>query len=270
MAIFLLPLFVKKEVPEAVAAMTLDEANHYITQRAIDILLKDATEDNRLATNIVVKNLDEQLVYIEQGVGKSSSRKILTHLQRVGIEAEEKKLYELVKEGKVSSQVEEIFKFYFKERISHSFVSFFKRIWNGIKLLFAGKGIRKIIDNEMGGINALLKKHHKLIDEFRTTDIILAQEGIDAIKKIEIEENRKEALISSNHYTKRMELIRNRNIEDQGFQNQVRALQLKGIQPERDEVQMLLEKGEITHKIAYSLKQLISYDEMILLDEDEI
>ncbi|AMP20644.1 hypothetical protein AZF37_05145 [endosymbiont 'TC1' of Trimyema compressum] len=70
--------------------MSLDVANHYITERAIDILLKQATKENHLATNIVVKNLDEQLVYIEQGVGKSSSRKVLNHLQRVGIEAEEK------------------------------------------------------------------------------------------------------------------------------------------------------------------------------------
>ena len=88
MAIFLLPLFVKKEVPEPVETMTLDEANHYITERAIDILQKEATEENRLATNIVVKNLDEQLVYIEQGVGKSYSHKMMTYLQRVGIEAE--------------------------------------------------------------------------------------------------------------------------------------------------------------------------------------
>ncbi|AMP20643.1 hypothetical protein AZF37_05140 [endosymbiont 'TC1' of Trimyema compressum] len=76
-------------------------------------------------------------------------------------------------------------------------------------------------------IDDLLKKHHKLFGEFRATDIILAQEGIDAIKKIETEKNRKEALISINHYTKRTELIKNRNIEDKTFKNQVKALQLK-------------------------------------------
>ena len=65
-------------------------------------------------------------------------------------------------------------------------------------------------------------------------------------------------------------MIKSRNIEDKAFKNQVKALQLKGIQFERDGVQILLEKGEITHKIAYSLKQLISYDEMILLDKDDI
>ena len=170
----------------------------------------------------------------------------------------------------MSSQVEEIFKFYFKERISHSFSSRIRRVWQRIKLFFLGKGLRRFIDNNIGGVNALSTKHHKLIDEFRAIDVILSQEAIDAIKNIETEENRKEALATINHYTKRLELIGLRNVEDEVFQNQVKALQLKGIQLERDGVQILLEKGEIPYKIAYSLKQLISYDEMILLDEGEI
>lgn len=270
MAILLLPLFATKEHKVPVEKMTNDEANHYITQRAIDILLAEATEENRLATNIVVKNLDEQLVYIEQGVGKGISNKKMISIQRIGIEAEERKLHQLVGEGRVSPQIEALLKLHFEQRVSHSLSSRIRRIWQRIKLLFLGMGYKRFIDGEeINSENPMHLKRQKLIDEFRTIDVILSQEAIDAIKKIENEDNRKEALATINHYTRRMEIVGVEDTEDEGFINQLKGLQLRGIQLEREGVQILLDKGEIPHSTAYALKQLISYDEMILLDERE-
>ena len=110
-----------------------------------------------------------------------------------------------------------------------------------------------------------MEEAEDLIEELHTVESKLQQAAVEEIERHTTASNRQEAMLVVQHYT-RLNRTTGGPHDEEAFQEQLKAVQLRSIQIGRDTVQELEETGQISPGSATQLRQTINYDELLVLD----
>ncbi|OPA73247.1 Na+/H+ antiporter [Paenibacillus selenitireducens] len=248
-----------------------EKANQYVISKSIQLLGAEATPENQVATNMVLKGFSEQLAYAEQGGVQDLSEKKIREIRQIAMDAERNKCADLIREGRISPQMQSIYDYYHQRREQYTLLSNLRRGLFHIKMYFVKRRFRKLAESKKMGHKAqpYVNQIQQAVHQFREIEHLLYQEAIDAIKAHRTKENSQEALFVMQHYARRMQQLSGQDVESEKFQHQLTQVNLRGIQIKRDLVQELEDEHKVSAKTALELRQHINYDEMLLLDEGE-
>lgn len=264
-----LPLMMKKQPAPAPtkAAMTVQEATVHIIQRTITLLQAEAEPEQTRAVMRVIRDLEEQRRYTEEGKAFKISNSALRQFQLIGLAAEKDELSRMIEQESISPQISALCLLLYRNQKVYTFRSYMQRLWFKMRLRKV-KQRMKLISQRTGSSSMLVhtEKFTSIVNEFFQVINTLQKAAIRAIHEQMDADNRYEALLVIQQYSRRMRREEEDSEAEEQMMQQQTTVQLRSIQIKRDLVQQLEESNQITARDRFELLQLINYDEMLLLD----
>lgn len=270
-ATVILPLISKNPEENTVVETTLssEAANTLIINRTSQFLRTSASGPTPALVKVLA-DLEEQLRYIKTGRILRYSSTTLKHLQNIARDAEKKKLQQMIHEGLLSPQLEILFPIFHQPQELYSVRSTFRRWWNRFKLNRFKQRL-KMFEQAAPG-SEMYKRSQKaadLINELHKVEGVLQAAAAQALRLAASDANRPEVLVLMKYYSQKNQQDDAVIADSDGYEQQLKNLQLQSIQFKRDLIQELGESEQISENLVYELLQPINYDEMLLLGNSE-
>ncbi|WP_258207455.1 Na+/H+ antiporter [Paenibacillus radicibacter] len=230
------------------------EASSQMLHQVIQQLTAEIEPDNRRATAVIIRQLEEQLRDVQHGSIKLSESAI-REFQQIGRVAQEEKLEELIRDDVISPELKMIYPMLVQERQSFGF-------WGRIKFMLMRRRLNQVY-LKMKASNEV--RVTRLVEEYKSIEKQLQLAAVVAIKKQTRPEHRLESLLVIHHYPK---IIKEHEYgkDDEQFMQQVKQIQMRNIQIKRDEIQLLDDDKQITSATKLDMLQVVNYEEILMLE----
>lgn len=267
LAIFLLPILIKKPTESEDERLTTEEAYKIVLNKTIQLLSKEATMDNQKAIHQVMEDLNEQLIDLERGITKRPDNRTIQDLMKLGTSKEMEVVSGLVQKGAISETTFELYKVYVSRTLNYMQKSPLKRAWINWKTLFIKNKINVKWDKKWENkLENSINKNADLIRELRKAQKEAQKEAMMVIKQQTTPENRHEVMLviqRYNHYLYPFGTLSEKEVNR--FEEMVSRFQLNAMQIERDIIQQMVEEDQISTRTATELRQNLVYDEMLMI-----
>ncbi|GGD51121.1 Na+/H+ antiporter [Paenibacillus nasutitermitis] len=272
-ASFILPLIPMEKSPKLEGQKSqedrLKHAKIQIMNAAVRAIKDHIQEDNKAAALTVIADYRRQLLHIRtEGASTKEGadfRKMTKKLHLLALDAERQAVEKLFERGEISPTAVRRIQFQLKQtellltnRLKYAAV---------LTILVLRKVIRKLMGSKK---EEMSEKDIKVLREIKKQ---AAEAAAAAIEKIMDNSNKSAALTVVSHYH---EMIERLNSGMQGRKKShkadldVKGIHIMAIQTERDEIQSLYEKGEITYGMANKLRLFSNFREASAFEEEEI
>ncbi|WP_233637892.1 hypothetical protein [Carnobacterium maltaromaticum] len=160
--------------------------------------------------------------------------------------------------------VQRLYQVYLENSRQFSETNFFKKVWFRLKMGLMKKRLKKMQKEKFTEqfterFQARFHENSELIQEFTHSQRLITESVIGTIQKQITPENRKESLIVMERYNRRLKLAK---LSSGISKNEVRSYASLALQLEREEIQRLLDVGEIDYATANQLGERVTYDEL--------
>ncbi|MNI03684.1 Sodium, potassium, lithium and rubidium/H(+) antiporter [compost metagenome] len=267
-ASILLPMLSKKdEKARKHYQDKLEAARNHIIAAAVKALKEDMTEHNKAAALAVVSDYESIMksTYPFQNDQKSKFKplQLEKEIRLIACKAEQAQTQQLLQTGQISREVAD--RFLRAQKVMDASLSRGLRLRLIFPLLIGKRLITKLLSK-------FRSKPRIEFSVIKTVKIQTSQAAMAAIEEQMNEENRAVSKAVHAQYAEIVERLHkssNPLRKDEQFDMHKRELQYKAIQVERNEVQVLFEKGNITREIANQLRRFINDLESTMLVEDD-
>lgn len=265
-ATILLPLILPKEKNELMLVPILSEASAYqkVLQQTIVRLEQNRTDENHYVLNEIIMEIGSKLTEIETGYVRDENRKIIAEVLKTAQNEESRQINELLENNEISPMVQRLYQVYLENSRQFSETNFFKKVWFRLKMGLMKKRLKKMQKEKFTEqfterFQARFHENSELIQEFTHSQRLITESVIGTIQKQITPENRKESLIVMERYNRRLKLAK---LSSGISKNEVRSYASLALQLEREEIQRLLDVGEIDYATANQLGERVTYDEL--------
>lgn len=238
---------------------------------AIQAVESQITDENREAALMVISKYNSMINQVLSDVQTKEKEaelgKLEMDIRLKALEFEEKYLDELIKQGKVEREAAYICRAYIHRMEI--------RVTNKMKfrLLMLFTLVKRII-LKLGRLfsphkRAIKRINQKRLEKIRDVKIRMSKEAIRTIKNNITLKNKNVSLKVIADYNQLIAMLNQERMGGKSREsvNFEKSLLYKAVQAERDEVQALFEKGDITREVANKLRKQINLRESMSLEE---
>lgn len=268
-----LPLISKKPDSEGDNEETREREARIEMLKAGITAVKEATNDsNRAAAAEVISSYHRQIFkqQNEKDLDWSNSKrnKVLLNLRLVGIQAERLEIQKMLDHGEISDElavkiqgIVDQMEVVMSNKIKMQVLVSFYRIQRIFMKPFLKKTHKKLSADQLGRL--------------RATRLRTSTAAVNAIKAQMNDSNRGAALSVIAHYNELIARLQNglKNVMDENdedaFDQYKNELRIKAIQAQRNELQSMFEKGELSFSSTNKLRQYMNYLEAGILEHGE-
>lgn len=269
----LLPIMARtKETSEKSNYETMEHKARIQTKKvAIQLVESQITDDNREAALTIIskynKMINRILFDVQQIEKEAEFRKLEMDIRLKTLDFQEKFLDDLIKQRKVDREAAYLCQEYVHRmqiRVTNKMKFRLLRIFTLVK-----RFILKLERLFSPHKKAIKRINQKRLEKIRDIKIKMSQEAIRIIKNNITQKNKNISLMVIGDYNQLITIL---NQERLGGKSRElvyfeKVLLYKAIQAERDEVQALFEKGDITREVANKLRKQINLRESMSLEE---
>lgn len=230
-----------------------------ILNNVIEDLNSQATTENKLATEIVIRNYQRRLLSIQQK-GLSNARPIMTDEEKVlrvyAIHLEQENTKKLAMQNEISSKLAEYYLIVLNKRLERyekNKRGIGKIILNGIQYIIGF--YRRFKQNK---INQFIQEHDGLL-KISESNYNYVVEKLNAMKSSENNELIDSLILE---YQSQMELMKSRGMNADNMNESIMEVNSAGFQLERDHIQTSFEYGKISRETANKMIKNISFLEI--------
>ncbi|MFC0329192.1 Na+/H+ antiporter [Paenibacillus sepulcri] len=271
-ASFILPLIPMEKTPQQKGQQSQEErlkqAKIQIMNAAVSAIKESMQEDNKAAAMTVITDYRRQLLHI-RSEGSSTKegaevRAMTKRLHLYALAAERQTVKRLFEQGEIYPGAVRRVQF----MLNQTELMLTNRVKYAAVLTVVVA--RKLIVKLMGHTKeALTDEDIRTLTEVKKQ---AAEAAVAAVEEITDKNNKSAALAVISHYHEMIERL-NSGMHGRKKTHQsaldVKGIHIMAIQTERDEIQSLYEKGEITHGMANKLRMFSNFREASFFEEEE-
>ncbi|WP_223067399.1 Na+/H+ antiporter [Paenibacillus caui] len=268
----MLPLLTWK--PEAANSKEQEDkreqaARLVLLQKAISVTKEEMTEENRIAALGLISYYNREIHRLRSQVSKGDWDKLREaerEIRLIGVAAERAEIERLARSGEISEEAASKC-LQFVDEVEYMLTHRAKLRFTLLKILIRRLFLKLFSPDK-------LRQIHFRLGDYKNIKIRTSRAAIDVIKANLNEHNRE---VSNAVIARYKGIIYRMSAGDPGLADYKRHpdlnehkkdLRIKAMQAERDEVQLMFERGEISRSLANKLRQFINVVEASLLDED--
>ncbi|UJZ87035.1 hypothetical protein L3V65_12400 [Heyndrickxia coagulans] len=270
-----LPLLAKREGNEADRSERKAEKNAsiFIKEAAVQSVREEVNDENREAAAAVIDNYQNMLHQLKAEKSEIDSlefKRIETETRMKALEAETDYIHALMKSKRIDQEMAFLFLEYI-HRMEIAVTDKMKFRFLNLWTLFR-KGATLFLFLFYPNKERRRKQRINRYAKIRQIKIEMAEAAIRAIKSGMTEENREISFLVISEYRKFIRILNKpKNMEASLKYTQMeRELQEKAFQAERNAVQTLFERGEISRETARKLRRQINIREVYWMEEHQL
>lgn len=244
-----------------------DEAKVALLKAGILAIREQTTPENSFAANLVVAEYENRLRQLENNeeeILDVKRHKQEIKLRMIGLEAERAAIQKMIDNEELTGEL--------AQRIEQTMNQMEMIISSRVKMVIMVSWIRlrRLLFKQFYKKQAEL--HECDLQRLRQVRVVSSQAAIKAIKGQMNVTNRVAGLKIIQHYKDLIARLEQqdmtRSAQDEWFSEHKNELRIAAIQAERDEIQHMFQRGEITRAYAAKLRQYINYMEAGILYSD--
>lgn len=268
-----LPMIVRtKETSERSNAEEMEKFARIQTKKvAIQVVESHITDDNREVALAVISKYNamiNQILFASQTKEKEAElRQLEMDIRLKALELEDKYLDELVKEGQVERETVYVCRLYV-QRMELRVTNRMKFRWL-MMLTLCKRLILKVGRLCSPRRKAIRRINMRRLEKVKDLKINMSQAAIRTIKNNMTPKNKNVSMIVISDYSKLITMLTQEKLGGKSKEsvNVERNLLHKAVQAERNEVQVLFEKGDISREVASKVRRQINLRESMALGE---
>lgn len=271
-ASILLPLLSKKKASpdEAEREKAEKQATIRVMTAAIQAVHAEGGEESDGAAAAVISDYKMWIQQIRmQGGGRKAARDKESELRLMALREERECAKQMLENGQIKREhARQFFKMLDQVEL---ILANRLHLWSMLMRLFVGKLRAGLTGNKELAVATLPPGD---LEALRTIKIRTCEAAIEEMNKVRCAENEQEAEGVISYYDSMLDRLarvpRMLRGHDKAFESRKKELHWIAIQAERDKVQSMYEKGEITRETAAKLRKMIREREALMFEKDEI
>ncbi|HCU7301122.1 TPA: sodium:proton antiporter [Staphylococcus aureus] len=256
----LLPLLTKPAPKTVIGNMSFKVARIYILEQVIDYLNQKSTFETSFKYGNVIKEYHDKLAFLKTVEKDDENSKELERLQKIAFNVETKTLESLVDEGQITNSVLENYMRYAERTQVYRQASLIRRMI----VLLRGALLKRRVQTRVNSASSLSVTDNLM--ELNKINKLVHYNVVSRLSKETTKDNTLEVGMVCDGYLMRIENLTPSNFFNSASEDTITKIKLNALREQRRILRELIDTDEVSEGTALKLREVINYDEMVIVD----